>query len=177
MNSGVKPELHKSQWQKTIDFGQADFLPQDSQRNNFPTTIYGSVNGVISVLYVRVWAAQSYPVLSWCQNALQTHSCWVACYRLFVSFPSIVFLLSPFHCYDFKDCGELRPSAQKANVVRKLCFKEIECSLVQKTLMCPILKILARTAKGIFQYILACSGCLTLISSRESKYQTQMMKV
>lgn len=43
--------------------------------------------------------------------------------------------------------------------------------------MCLILKILARTAKEIFQYILARSGCLTLISSHESEYQTQMMKV
>lgn len=64
MISDVKSEVHKSQWQKTIDFGQAGFFPQDSQGNNFPGTIYGSVDDVISVLYVHVWAAQSYPVLS-----------------------------------------------------------------------------------------------------------------
>lgn len=64
MNSGVKPEVNKSRWWKTIDFGPADFLPQDSQGNNFPGTIYGSANGVVSVLYVHVWAAQSYPLLS-----------------------------------------------------------------------------------------------------------------
>lgn len=55
--------------------------------------------------------------------------------------------------------------------------RKIQCSVVQKTLMCPIFKTLAWIFKGIFQYILACSGRLTLISSHEQKCQTQMMKV
>lgn len=52
MISGAKAEVHKGPWQKT--FRRVDFLPQHSQGNNFPSTIYGSVNDVVSVLYARV---------------------------------------------------------------------------------------------------------------------------
>lgn len=57
MNSDVKPEVYKSRCQKTIVFGQAGFFffffpSQNSQGNNFPGTIYGSVNDVIDICVI-----------------------------------------------------------------------------------------------------------------------------
>lgn len=93
-----------------------------------PRTLRGTISPVlfmvlpmmwlISVLYLHVWAAQSYPDL---------HSCWVPCYHPFCLFPWLLSCFLHSTAINFKTAKNCLISLKKkqTSMAWKLCFKKI----------------------------------------------------